>query len=224
MTIDIQRAIQTLEWDEGDTLLLATLQVGVPLRIADLKKNGAPDREEIDRVSIAWREHWEHELLLYKEPGRKGETKKLCALLIDTLAVLAFQPGGVRFTDEHWEAMAPPRHKPTHWMRRHDTCVLTPLGKALRGIVGSRDWLAHSITSEACSQAQREQDAKSWAALGVFCQRLGAGDSPEAALLCADDPSTRRAQRKIRQAMGLWHADTLLTDIETIAYYEERVQ
>lgn len=75
---------------DGD--LIEALRVAVPLRIIDFRRDGVPEQiEQVDRADD----------LLYRV---KKVTTEQFVKLVDGLAALAFQPGGVRFAGCHFEA------------------------------------------------------------------------------------------------------------------------
>jgi hypothetical protein len=84
-------------------LLAATLELAVPLCIADLRAAGGPreeDRERARRFADELASHGDE--LLYRS-REKGGSAALFAELARALAVLAWQPGGVRFAGLRWE-------------------------------------------------------------------------------------------------------------------------
>jgi hypothetical protein len=81
--------------------LLPMLDMAVPLRVHDLRYWSWAARRELASAAvdeIASR----GDVLLFRG-GRKGESARVFIALVDALAVLALQPGGVTFADRHWE-------------------------------------------------------------------------------------------------------------------------
>lgn len=85
-------------------LLSMTLEAGVLIEIAELKKRGGPEDWQLERLRTdhAWylAEHGDD--LLYGGKHSAEAMKKL----IEALAVGAFQPCGVTFAGLHFEAGA----------------------------------------------------------------------------------------------------------------------
>jgi len=74
-------------------LILLTLAVAVPLNIALLLQQGGPTDEQIERAQAMIAEQALSEAILFHIPG---ETGPQAARLAEILAIMAFQPGGVR--------------------------------------------------------------------------------------------------------------------------------
>ena len=88
-------------------MLDIALSAAVPLYIQRFKDRGyPPTQEEIEQVRKALLPIIEaaDSHLLYREPGNKGKIAKSFNQLAEGLAVMAFFPGGVRFSEQHWEA------------------------------------------------------------------------------------------------------------------------
>lgn len=84
-------------------LLQDHLCFAVPLAIAELRAQGGPQSWDTARARRAVMLLAEQgDILLYGDAP--GQTGHVCAELAFALAVLAFQPGGVRFGGEKWEA------------------------------------------------------------------------------------------------------------------------
>ena len=90
-------------WSRTRALLCGTLEAGVPLAIVELHHRGGPTDQDRDRAR-----DWGQMLaekgdqLLF--PGK--DTAALMTMLIHSIAVLAFCPGGVTLFGAHWEAQA----------------------------------------------------------------------------------------------------------------------
>lgn len=86
--------------------LLATLEVAVPLRIAELQARGGPKDSDFERVKGYT------ELITGGADGmlftgnKRGHAAYVFNCVADALSVMAFVPGGVKFAGEHWEAIA----------------------------------------------------------------------------------------------------------------------
>ena len=91
--------------DTGTELLKMTLEVAVPLRIADLQRI---PWDEIARKLPEWADVLvsQGDIIMYKSP-KKGETAKAFNVLASALAAMSFVPGGVTFSGLHWEAKHP---------------------------------------------------------------------------------------------------------------------
>jgi hypothetical protein len=84
-------------------LLLLTLEVAVPLRIAEFRAQGGPTEADLASarafgIELASR----GDVLLFG--GKKGEAAEMFNRAARALAVLAYCPGGVRFAGAHWAA------------------------------------------------------------------------------------------------------------------------
>lgn len=96
----------------GAALSIA-LSVAVPLRIAEYQKGGGPgdaDRDRVREFAIVLGE--KGDVLQYG--GKPGEAADLFNRLADGLAVLSFQPGGVKAFGEHWQGYPDFEYKPAN--------------------------------------------------------------------------------------------------------------
>jgi hypothetical protein len=85
---------------ESEQALPMFLQATVPLRIAELAEAGGATEDDIARVKgYASDFGTDGDALLFP---REGKTAEMAGKLVDALAVLAFQPGGVRFAELHF--------------------------------------------------------------------------------------------------------------------------
>jgi hypothetical protein len=89
---------------EKETLLELHLAVAVPLEIAYLAERGGPDEYMHDRVRA-----WSTEL------GSQGDaisyhvknvSRQMVQRLVEALAIMAFQPGGVTFGQLHFQTLS----------------------------------------------------------------------------------------------------------------------
>jgi hypothetical protein len=89
---------------EHTRLLLQTfLEVTVPLAIADLARQGGPQRWHYEQARAFGATLGEQgDQILFRGP----ETGALVGRLAQALAVLSFVPGGVHFLDRHWQGHA----------------------------------------------------------------------------------------------------------------------
>ncbi len=83
-----------------EALLAASLEVGVMLAIADLKANGGPSEADLESARSRAEVIAVADSILYRQDRR---TAPDWAVLTRALAVLAFQPGGVKFCGMHWK-------------------------------------------------------------------------------------------------------------------------
>jgi len=84
--------------------LLLALEVGVPLRVHEIKSRNGPSDFDLRRCrEFAPVLGAKGDILQYTSK-KKGETADMMAQLIDAIAVLACMPGGVTFLGQHWEA------------------------------------------------------------------------------------------------------------------------
>jgi hypothetical protein len=91
-------------------LMRAFLSAAVPLRIMGMQENdsGGPTPEQIEACRFIAEDLGERgDLLLFGSP-KKGESADLANKLAQSIAVLAFAPGGVDIFDMHFEAHAIP--------------------------------------------------------------------------------------------------------------------
>jgi hypothetical protein len=78
------------------------LQATVPVLIAELAEAGGAVEADLARVrGYASDFGTDADALLFRREGKTGE---MASKLVDALAVLAFQPGGVEFAGLHFEA------------------------------------------------------------------------------------------------------------------------
>lgn len=97
-------------------LLTDYLAFCVPLRIQEYLAQGGPadfDRERAQGYATQIGEHGD--AILYREPQ---ETGRMVTVLVDSLAILAFEIGGVRAFGQHWRAELPtePPDLARQWM------------------------------------------------------------------------------------------------------------
>src|SRR5579864_112435 len=78
------------------------LEASVPFAIHDLTKIGGPSEEHFARARniLAWDIAGGGDALLYRE---KLKSAQMMSKLIEGLAIMAFQPGGVTFLGLHFE-------------------------------------------------------------------------------------------------------------------------
>lgn len=86
------------------SLLLTSLEIAVPLRIAELRLMPKDEIEEL-RAQSAGLIAAHGDDILYKG-SREGDTAKAFNALATSLAILSFAPGGVSFASSHWDASA----------------------------------------------------------------------------------------------------------------------
>lgn len=90
---------------EAGGLLALTLAAAVPIRIHELKQRGGPTDTDFERVRPFGAELAERgDRLLFR--GKKGESAELLNKLADSIAVMAFVPGGVKAFGQHYAATA----------------------------------------------------------------------------------------------------------------------
>lgn len=85
-------------------VLAIALSAAVPLRIRAYQEQGGPQESDRERVRSFARVLGEKGDVLQYGSKKSGEAAELFNRLSDALAVLAFQPGGVVFAGERWEA------------------------------------------------------------------------------------------------------------------------
>jgi hypothetical protein len=78
--------------------------VSVPLRMAALQKKGGPSDLDYELARSYSDDVASHGDDLIHRGDKVGETARLANGLAHTIAVLAFQPGGVRIFGYHFEA------------------------------------------------------------------------------------------------------------------------
>lgn len=92
------------DFSHSESVLMATLESAVPLRVAELAQMSAAGREEQIR---AWADaaaqplHEEADILMCGG-GKRGQAAKVFNHLARALAAGAYQPGGVTFNGRHW--------------------------------------------------------------------------------------------------------------------------
>lgn len=84
--------------------LSIALSAAVPLWIAEIRRKGGPDAEDMEACRRFSDELAEHGDLLQYRGGRPGQTADLFNNFAYCLAVMSFCPGGVRFAGNHWES------------------------------------------------------------------------------------------------------------------------
>lgn len=85
-------------------LLVMTLQVAVPLRIMRIKERGGPTSADFEAVANISQQLAERGDVLLFGGGKKDEVANLFNGLAETIALLAFSPGGIHLFGQHWEA------------------------------------------------------------------------------------------------------------------------
>lgn len=93
------------------SLLRNTLRLAIPLRIMQFEKQGGPTGTDFDRARDFGPVLAEKGDVLQFGGKHKGEAAQLFNELARTIAVLAFQPGGVKFGGDHWQGKAKPKRK-----------------------------------------------------------------------------------------------------------------
>ena len=86
-----------------DNLLTLTLEVAVPLRIAELRAAGGPSEADYAEAR-AFGPVLGAKGDVLQFGGKKGEAAALFNKTARALAILAFCPGGVKFAGSHWQA------------------------------------------------------------------------------------------------------------------------
>ena len=86
-----------------DDLLRIALSAAVPLRIMALHARGGPSDFDVRMAREGSQLIGEKGDLLMFRGGKLGETAQVFTVLVESLAVLAFCPGGVTFLGEHWD-------------------------------------------------------------------------------------------------------------------------
>lgn len=86
--------------------LHAHLAFAVPLAITELRAQGGPTEYDHRQLRLALPKLLEQgDVLLFGGHATTGSPpRELVNLLVRALAMLAFQPGGVKAFGEHWEA------------------------------------------------------------------------------------------------------------------------
>ncbi len=86
-------------------LMRLTLQVGVPLKQMEIRHRKGPfDWEFANIQRLGMELGAKGDALQFRSPNQKGVAADLMAGLIDAIAVLSFQPGGVEFLGKRWDA------------------------------------------------------------------------------------------------------------------------
>lgn len=93
-----------------DELARLTLQIGVGRAMDNLAVCEGPSPATVEQARVHWQRitsdmHLSMDSMLYG--GAPGAAAEGMALLIETLAILAWQPGGVTFAGLHWDAGQP---------------------------------------------------------------------------------------------------------------------
>lgn len=85
----------------SNELLIAALEVSVPLRIEELSESSFETRKAMATEAVkVIAEHGDD--ILYRSKKKGGSARAFNALT-NALAVLAYQPGGVKFAGLHFE-------------------------------------------------------------------------------------------------------------------------
>jgi len=87
--------------EHTDFLIRLTLETSVPLMIKDIEQQGGVQDWQLERVSghaVYLGEHGD--ALQYYV---KGESAKAMKVLIESVAIAAFVPGGITFSNLHFE-------------------------------------------------------------------------------------------------------------------------
>lgn len=93
-----------MSWEDlARDKLLMPLQCGVPFKVADLKARGGPNDTDIEMMREFSKDLASHGDVLMFGSGKNGQAASLMSGLIHAVAVLAFQPGGVRIFGGHFE-------------------------------------------------------------------------------------------------------------------------
>lgn len=87
----------------SNSLLESMLPFAVFMRVADLKKRGGPTVGDYELARAAIPGITERGDVLMFGGGKKGEVADLFNSLAHSVAVLAFQPGGVDLFGHHYE-------------------------------------------------------------------------------------------------------------------------
>jgi hypothetical protein len=93
----------TTAFDTQAALLRLHLQTCVPLRLAELRRQGGPTEADWQRTAEVGQEIAEHgDWLMFRGP-RQGDTARLVGKVVDAVAMLAYCPGGIDILGVHWE-------------------------------------------------------------------------------------------------------------------------
>lgn len=93
-------------WGTRSELLLLSLQIAVPLQIAEIRAKGGPNDFQWEWARDFADELGERGDILQFKGERKGETATIFSRFAFALAIMAFVPGGVKFAGLHFEATA----------------------------------------------------------------------------------------------------------------------
>lgn len=88
----------------SEDLLKAALETSVPLFIAKWRER--TERERLDRGRACADVIGEHGDVIMFRGKKKGDTANAFNALAEALAILSFQPGGVKFLGLHFETKA----------------------------------------------------------------------------------------------------------------------
>lgn len=108
---------------QAHSLLRDTLHVAIPLRIMQFAAQGGPTAQDFERARDFGPVLAEKGDVLQFGGKHKGEAAQLFNELARTIAVIAFQPGGVKFAGDHWVGKAklkkkipppPPKRRAMH--------------------------------------------------------------------------------------------------------------
>ena len=86
-------------------LLRIALSAAVPLRITAVQARGGPSDFDVRMARKGSQLIVEKGDLLLFGRGKCGEVSEVFTVLVESLAVLAFCPGGVTCLGEHWEVI-----------------------------------------------------------------------------------------------------------------------
>lgn len=90
--------------------LALTLDLAVPLHIAELRKRGGPTTAEIEDIrSFSQTLAEKGDVLMFG--GKKGEAADLFNKLAKAIAICAFQPGGITLFERTWIERRRPRRR-----------------------------------------------------------------------------------------------------------------
>ena len=89
--------------DPKSELFRLTLEVGVPIRAAELQYHGGPSKLDLEEARAFADVLAEKGDILQFRGGKKGEAGEIMGGLIRAVAVLAFCPGGIKLFGAHFE-------------------------------------------------------------------------------------------------------------------------
>ncbi len=102
---ELHKQMNRMAESSAQTILPVALSAAVPLWIHEIYERGGPTGGDWTRLPAVGRLLAERgDCLLYPSP-RAGETANLFNALAEALALLAFQPGGVSFGEQHFDAL-----------------------------------------------------------------------------------------------------------------------